>query len=389
MRGSAVISDSTGWCRSTCPPTMRSKMSRSVSTPRSRPSGSHTKTESPVPGPLDRAQAVGEAGPGRHGHGMAAAEDAQALVGQGWDATGDHAFGEVGHARSVDRPCARWVRAGSLAPHGSTARPLGIGLVVVSAAGFASGSILAAPIYADGRRLAELVGWRFLIGAALGWLWVLGSSRRRPRSGGDAAPPGRQSRSRLARSITGNAGTYYAGLETVPAALAGVLVYMYPVFVAVLSLRFATRLPGRRPWIALALAVAGVRAGARRHRRGRGAAGQRAWCWCSCSGFIYSVWIVLSARLSGERRDRLGSEALERRPTTARDAAVTTAVMMTATAAVFGSLVASWSGRPLHPGAVPAEAWPFLVAIGVGRVVPGDPDVLRRVRGGSAPPRRR
>ena len=42
-----------------------------------------------------------------------------------------------------------------------------------------------------------------------------------------------------------------------PAALAGVLVYTYPVIVAVLSLRFATRLPGRRPWIALGLAVVG------------------------------------------------------------------------------------------------------------------------------------
>jgi drug/metabolite transporter (DMT)-like permease len=68
--------------------------------------------------------------------------------------------------------------------------------------------------------------------------------------------------------FTGNAGTYYAGLETVPAALAGVLVYTYPVIVALLSLRFATRLPGRRPWIALVLAVTGSAAmhRTRRHR---------------------------------------------------------------------------------------------------------------------------
>ena len=36
------------------------------------------------------------------------------------------------------------------------------------------------------------------------------------------------------------------------------IVYIYPVFVAILSLRFATRLPGRRPWFALALAVVGI-----------------------------------------------------------------------------------------------------------------------------------
>ena len=62
----------------------------------------------------------------------------------------------------------------------------------------------------------------------------------------------------LGAVYTGNAGTYYAGIETVPAALAGVIVYIYPVFVAVLSLRFATRLHGRRPWFALGLAIVGV-----------------------------------------------------------------------------------------------------------------------------------
>src|SRR6266566_2818740 len=76
-------------------------------------------------------------------------------------------------------------------------RLLGVGLVVVSAAGFGSGTILSKPIYAT-------------------------------------------------------------GLETVPASLAGVLVYLYPAVVAVLSIRYATRLSGRRPWIALAIALTGV-----------------------------------------------------------------------------------------------------------------------------------
>ena len=47
----------------------------------------------------------------------------------------------------------------------------------------------------------------------------------------------------LGALYTGNAGTYYAGIETIPASLAGVIVYIYPVFVALLSLRFATRAP--------------------------------------------------------------------------------------------------------------------------------------------------
>jgi len=62
----------------------------------------------------------------------------------------------------------------------------------------------------------------------------------------------------LGALFTGNAGTYYAALETVPVALAGVLVYLYPAIVAVLSIRYATRLAGRRPSIALGIALVGV-----------------------------------------------------------------------------------------------------------------------------------
>jgi len=117
---------------------------------------------------------------------------------------------------------------------------LGVGLVVVSAVGYGSGSILAAPIYATGVDWLTLVYWRFLIGAALGWIWVLMSA---PRRAAVRRLPRRQLGVALGLGamFTGNAGTYYAGLQTVPAALAGVLVYTYPVIVAVLSLRFATR----------------------------------------------------------------------------------------------------------------------------------------------------
>ena len=119
------------------------------------------------------------------------------------------------------------------------------------------------------------------------------------------------------------------------ASLAGVIVYIYPVFVALLSLRFATRLPGRRPWFALALAVVGI-------VLALGGVDVSAdlpiqgILLILASAAIYSVWIVLSARLSGERRDRLGSE-VPADATAARDAAGTTAVMMTATALVFAA----------------------------------------------------
>jgi drug/metabolite transporter (DMT)-like permease len=237
---------------------------------------------------------------------------------------------------------------------------VGIGLVVVSAAGYGSGSVLAAPIYDTGIDWLTLVGWRFLIGAALGWLWVAVSAERRAAV---RRMPWRQIGVALALGalFTGNAGTYYAGLETVPAALAGVLVYTYPVIVAVLSLRFATRLPGRRPWIALGLALVGtVLALGGIDVDAAPPISGLLLVWASA--FIYSVWIILSARLSGERRDRLGSDA-PASADPAGDAAVTTTVMMTATAVVF-ALASVAVGRPLDPRTVPADAWPLLAAIG-------------------------
>ncbi len=240
-------------------------------------------------------------------------------------------------------------------------RAVGIGLVLVAGASFASGSILATLSYGEGLDWLGVMWWRFLIGAGLAWAWVLASARRRAVL---RAMPRRQVAVALGLGAvyTGNAGTYYAGIETVPAALAGVLVYVYPVFVALLSLRFATRLPGRRPWIALALAMAGVGL-AVGSLDFSGDVPVPGLLLILASASIYSVWIVLSARLSGERQDRLGSEA-PASAETARDAAVTTALMMVSTAAVFGFLTLV-TGRPLGPGAVPVGAWPFLVGIGL------------------------
>src|SRR6476646_7937097 len=240
-------------------------------------------------------------------------------------------------------------------------RALGIGLVVIAGASFASGSIFATLSYREGLDWLTLLGWRFLIGAGLAWGWVaLSPSRRRSVRG--------LTRRQLAVTLalgavyTGNAGTYYAGIETIPASLAGVIVYIYPVFVALLSLRFATRLPGRRPWFALGLAVAGIVL-ALGGVDVSGTVSVGGVLLILASAAIYSVWIVLSARLSGERRDRLGSDAPVT-ATAARDAAGTTAVMMTATAAVF-ALMAAVAGRPLDPRVIPSPAWPYLLGIGL------------------------
>ncbi|MEP6640260.1 MAG: DMT family transporter [Chloroflexota bacterium] len=240
-------------------------------------------------------------------------------------------------------------------------RALGIGLVLIAGASFASGSIFATLSYDKGIDWLTLLGWRFVIGASLAWLWVAISPSRR-------SSVRRLSRRQLLVTLalgaiyTGNAGTYYAGLETIPASLAGVLVYIYPVFVALLSLRFATRLPGRRPWFALVLAMVGVviALGGVDVNANLPLVGI---LLIFASAAIYSVWIVLAARLAGERRDRLGSDAPEGAPV-AGDAAATTAVMMTATAAAF-ALTATIAGRPLDPRSIPADAWPYLIGIGL------------------------
>ena len=58
-------------------------------------------------------------------------------------------------------------------------RALGIGLVVVAGASFASGSIFATLSYGEGLDWLTLLGWRFLIGAGLAWAWVVLSPSRR------------------------------------------------------------------------------------------------------------------------------------------------------------------------------------------------------------------
>jgi drug/metabolite transporter (DMT)-like permease len=239
-------------------------------------------------------------------------------------------------------------------------RATGVALVLISAVGFGSASVLTRPVYDTGLGWLGLVTWRFLIGAALAWLWVAASARRR-------SAVRHLSRRQVVVTIglgvlfTGNAATYYAALETVPVPLASVLVYTYPVIVALLSLRFATRLPGRRPWAALALAVVGVvlTLGGIDLSSAPPIGGL---VLVMLSSFIVSIWIIASARLSGERRDRLGHEDAGTTRSTG-DAAVTTAIMITSSAIVFSFMTVAQGGS-LDPADVPAAAWPGVIAIG-------------------------
>ena len=241
-------------------------------------------------------------------------------------------------------------------------RALGVALVLVSACAFGSGALFAKPVYAAGVDWHVLSSWRFLIGAVLSWAWLL------------LVPGGRAGLRRLPRRAvavslglgvlyTGNSGTYYAGLETVPASLAALIVYVYPALVAVLTLRFGRRLEGRRAWFALALALVGVALSVGGIPSGS-APPPLGLALIIASPVIYAFWIILAAHLSGERRsDGPAPAAGSEGEAAGAQAAAATALITSATAVTWW-LSALAVGREVLPGQVPVEAWPGLMGIG-------------------------
>jgi drug/metabolite transporter (DMT)-like permease len=236
-------------------------------------------------------------------------------------------------------------------------RATGIALVVVSAIAFGSGGLFAKPVYATGVDWMTLMAWRFALGGAVAWL-VLAfrpSALRALR-----ALPRRTVLGAIGLGVfyVTNTATYYAGLETVPLGLSALIVYLYPPIVAVLALRLGRPLEGRRAWGALgiavlgvALAVGGIPAGADIPPQGL--------LLILLSPVFYSIWIILAARLSGERSDRVGSEADD-----GAAASAIGAVMLTATGVVYW-VVALAIGHPVLPATIPAEAWPGIVGVAI------------------------
>jgi len=233
----------------------------------------------------------------------------------------------------------------------------GVALILASAAGFGSGSLFAQPVYGAGVDWLVLLAWRFLFGAGLTWAWLLLSADRR------AGLRGLDRRTTVATIALGvlyigNSGAYFAGLQTVSPSLAALIVYIYPALVAVLSLRFGRRLRGRRAWLALAIALIGVVLSVGGIDRAE-VPPLDGLLLVVVSPVIYAVFIVLSARLAGERHDVVGAQASGGAAATAASA-----LMMTTTASIYW-FAALASGRPVLPGAIPAQAWLGLVGVGV------------------------
>jgi drug/metabolite transporter (DMT)-like permease len=236
-------------------------------------------------------------------------------------------------------------------------RVAGIVLVVASAVAFGSGGLFAKPVYALGVDWLTLMAWRFAIAGGLAWL-VLASrpaARRALRS---------LSRRTVLATIglgllyVGNTATYYAGIATVPLGLSALIVYLYPPVVAMLALRLGRPLQGRRVWTALGIAVLGVVLAVGGIDTGT-APPASGLALIVASPLIYSVWIILAARHSGERSDRLGRDA-----DGGASASAVGALMLSSTALAYW-VACLLIAHPVLPAEITPEAWPGILAVGI------------------------
>jgi drug/metabolite transporter (DMT)-like permease len=138
--------------------------------------------------------------------------------------------------------------------HRPEARWIGAGLCALSAAGFSTLAILAKLAYAQGMSLIGILSLRFG-GAAVLLVAFLLLRRTRLYFGFRRSVP------LFLLGAVGyavQASLYVGSLQRIPASVAGLLLYSYPVFVALLAWVFNHRRPSRREWAAMGLALIGV-----------------------------------------------------------------------------------------------------------------------------------
>lgn len=234
---------------------------------------------------------------------------------------------------------------------------MGVALVVISAISFGSGGLFARPAYAAGIDWLTLMAWRFLLAGGLAWAVLLASPSARRAL---VAMPRRPLLAAVGLGVyyISNTATYFAGIATTPLSLSALIVYIYPPIVAVLALRFGHPLEGRRAWTALGIAVLGVVLAV---------GGINASEMPPLGGLVlvmaapllYSVWIILAARHSGETSDAVGSAAEG-----AANATAVGAVMLSSTGVAYW-LICLVFQHPVLPADIPAGAWPGIVGVGV------------------------
>ncbi len=249
---------------------------------------------------------------------------------------------------------------------------VGVILVLVSAAAFGSGALFVQPLYDEGMEPLAVLFWRFTTAALFGWGFLLLSAPRR-RSLFSLSRRRVLVLLLLGTLYVGNSYAFIASLQVVSISLASIIAYLYPAMVAVMATRLLRRLEGRRAWIALGISIAGIALTV-----GGIPEGELPPLWGLALAFanpvIYASWIILQARLAGERP--AGGErfvdGLEIPPGDAElstehdapDPSPAAALMTTATAAVYAVLLLA-SGGSLSPAAVPASVWPAVLGLGL------------------------
>ena len=249
---------------------------------------------------------------------------------------------------------------------------LGIILVLVSAAAFGSGALFVQPLYDEGMEPLAVLFWRFFSAALFGWGFLLLSAPRR-RSLFSLSRRRVLVLLLLGALYVGNSYAFIASLQVVSISLASIIAYLYPAIVAVMATRFLRRLEGRRAWIALAISIFGIALTV-----GGIPEGELPPLWGLALAFanpvIYASWIILQARLAGERPAG-GQRVVDELEIPPGDADVATdpeapdpspaaALMTSATAAVYAVLLLA-SGGSLAPAAVPGSVWPALLGLGL------------------------
>lgn len=164
----------------------------------------------------------------------------------------------------------------------------GIVFILLSAAGFGSMALFAHAAFADGVSIGTLVCLRFAIGAAIIGAWLLAR--------GIALPRGRALAGYLALGAMYAVGAwcYFSALQSASSGLVALLLYTYPLFVAVLAAVLGIEKFGRREGVAILLAGAGLLLALGSGARGGELAGILLGI---ASGLIYAVYIVTGSRL--------------------------------------------------------------------------------------------
>jgi drug/metabolite transporter (DMT)-like permease len=214
---------------------------------------------------------------------------------------------------------------------------------LASAAGFGASAVFGKLAYDEGSTVGTLLATRFTLAAILFWIILFAS-----RGLGELRSIGRRDTLlALALGAVGyaaQAGCYFAALELMDASLLALLLYTYPVLVAVAAVVIGREEPRRSTALSLALALGGlvlVLAGA-----SAGALDPLGTVLGLAAASIYTVYILVSDGVTA----RVGPLALS---------------TLVCTGAAVSLTLAGLVGGDLDPGAVTAAGYGWLGSLAV------------------------